>query len=397
MEVIVMEEKNVLQSKPTDENYLFKTQGQMLLEMIAISGEYPAENIARLIDAPSYAKKIITKLLSKGLIKTVYKNSARGYRLTIKGKRQMMAENPDRFGGILEGVGDTNKFRSDLSRRVRLHSLAQVHTLMLNAGVEIFQDSKPMVFDAPSQTGSKNPEHYFPRISYPCFYSSREQKGDDEKSNAIQGSRAAGTILTPTHAYAVYNTGNSCVAWGEKVETRYKVEINTNLHRMSRQKQYDGDDVSGILIGESMESLERYWVEPKKKGSGLSFLANAYAPFYYITNDACGEFQLKLLYDNMKREHLRRELIRSLKLKPHYPTFPVEHDGLTEDKTPVLFCHLLNIPRLLRFFNGLARHAVTGHVVVFNHHGDVMKRYLGDRATYTGLQFEGIRNIFFPS
>ena len=94
-----MEEKNTIQSNHADDNYLFKTQGQMLLEMIAISGEYPTEDITRLINAPSYAKKIITKLSSNGLIKTVYKNGVRGYRLTIKAKRQLMAENPARFEG----------------------------------------------------------------------------------------------------------------------------------------------------------------------------------------------------------------------------------------------------------------------------------------------------------
>jgi hypothetical protein len=326
----------------------------MLLEMIAISGEYPTEDITRLINAPSYAKKIITKLSGNGLIKTVYKNGVRGYRLTIKAKRQLMAENPARFEGILEGDGDTNKFRSDLPRRLRLHSLARVYTLMLTANIRIFQDDKPMMFDVPSQSLSEISENNTPIITTPCFYSSREQKGDDEKSNSIQGSRAVGTILTHTHAFAVYNTGNSYIAWGEKVEKRYAAEINNNLHRMSRNNQYKGGNVSGILVGENMESLEQYWAVKKKKGSGLSFLANAYEPFYCITNDKYGKMQLEILCYADVMGCLKQTL--SEKFNPSYIGYHIINNALTEDGKPVLFCCLLNIPRLFRFFSGLSRH-----------------------------------------
>jgi hypothetical protein len=372
MEVIVMEE-----------NYLFKTQKQMLLEMIAISGEYPTENINRLIPAPSYSKKIITKLIGKGLIKTIYKNGVRGYRLAIKGKRQLMAENPARFEGIFEGDVDTNKFRSDLPRRLRLHSLAQVYTLMLNAEICILQDIKPMMFDFPSQSLGKLSENNLPIITEPCFYSSREQKGGIEESNAIEGSRAAGTLLTQTHAYAVYNTCDSQITWGEKVEQRYKAEVNNNLQQMSRLNQYSGGEVGGILIGESMESFERYLTAKKKKGSGLSFLANAYSPFYYITNDVCGEGQLKLLCDVDKMTKINEDLIA--RFNPPNTSYPIPHDALTEDGNPVLFCYLLNIPRLLRFFNGLSRHKKIGLVIALDFQIKVLQRYVGDIAKFKRL------------
>ena len=380
-----MTEKNMLPQNHDDGNYISKTQGEMLLEMIAISGEYPAENITRLIDAPSYAKKVVSKLLGKGQIKTVYKNSVRGYRLTIKGKRQLMAENPDRFEGILEGVGDTNKFRSDLPRRLRLHSLAQVYTLMLNTEAEIFQDNKQMIFGDSSQSLREISEYDPHCLSTPCFYSSREQKGDDEKSNAIQGSRAAGTIMTNDHAYAVYNTGNTHISWGEKVEERYKTEINSNLERLYRHKLYAGNPLKGILIGERMESLERYWLEKKKKGSGLSFLANAFPDFYYVTNDVHGEKQLKLLYDSDEKARVEKWVTE--KFEPTNTNCPVIHDALTENGNPVLFCYLLNIPRLLRYFNGLARYDKNGTVITLNSQTDVLRRYLGNRVDYKTLNF----------
>ena len=35
-----------------------KARGRLLMEIIAISGEFPASNISRLIPAQSYAKKV---------------------------------------------------------------------------------------------------------------------------------------------------------------------------------------------------------------------------------------------------------------------------------------------------------------------------------------------------
>jgi hypothetical protein len=74
-----------------------KTQKQLLVEITAISGEYPAENIHRIIPSASYAKKVVTELIGDKSIKLVSKNGLRGYRLEIKAKRQLLAENPTRY------------------------------------------------------------------------------------------------------------------------------------------------------------------------------------------------------------------------------------------------------------------------------------------------------------
>ena len=263
-----------------------------MLEITAISGEYPAENICRLISAPSYAKKVVYALSSRGLLTLISSGELKGYRLALKCKRKVMEDNAARFGGLLEGSSETNRMKPEYERRLRLHSIAQVYTLMYNIGVCIFQDTKFKIYMpagaiasspyALSQTTIRNSVNYAlsnqngsslsqsstsPLITIPCFYSSREQKSDDNKSNAIRGSRAMGTLFTPTHVYAVYNTGHINIGWHEKIEQRYKAEVrNTILGR----------------------GLNQY--------SGINFLTHAYHPFYYITNnDAHGEAQLKLL------------------------------------------------------------------------------------------------------
>jgi len=358
------------------------------MEITAISGEYPAENIQRLIPSSSYAKKLISTLINDKLLKSVNKGGVRGYRLEIKGKRKLIADNPARFRDYLEGSVDTNKLRSDHSRRMRLHSAAEVYTLMYNTGVRIFKDTKPKVYlldtpAVPSQT----------TLTIPCFYSSREQKGEDD--NAIRGSRAIGTLLTPTHVYAIYNTRGMVSQWRESVEMRYRADVQNYICRKLLLGQYKGEAVGGIMVGESLDILEKYLVTQAKMGAAHSFLAKTYQPFYYITNDNYGEALLRLLCDNARMTALKTAMLKGL--LPADTKYPIEHDALTKDGNPVLFCCLLNIPRLVQFRTGTLLHGKIGKVIAFDFQREVLGRYLGDGVEFKVLSLEKLIERLYPN
>jgi len=76
--------------------------------------------------------------------------------------------------------------------------------------------------------------------------------------------------------------------------------------------------------------------------------------------------------------------------------YPIEHDALTEDGTPVLFCCLLNIPRLFRFNNGLILHRKIGKVIAFDFQLEMLERYLGDRAEVMVFCFKEVMEWLFP-
>jgi len=353
-----------------------KTRGRLLMEITAISGEYPADNILRLIPTHSYAKKVISSLIGGNMIKQVSTGGLKGYRLTAKGKRSLISDNPAGFAGFLSGSIETNKMRSGYERRLRLHSLAEVCTLMYCAGVEIFADSKPGLFLHSEQSPIA--------INVPCFYTSREQKGQDD--NAIRGSRAAGTLLTPSHVYAVYNTGNTESRWSEKVEQRFKVELHSYICRNLLSHQYQDGLVSGVMIGASMAVLEKYLVVRATQPTAYHFLTKAYSSFYYITNDNCGEAQIKLLCETEKMTGLRN--ILQTGLHPPDSKHHIEHDALTKDGNPVLFCCLLNIPRLIRFRNGTVLHNKIGKIIAFDFQIDVLRRYFGDTVEFVSISFD---------
>ena len=401
-----------------------KSQAQLLMELTAISGEYPADNIHRIIPSPSYAKKVVAALIADKMLKLVNKGNVRGYRLEIKAKRQLLAENHARYKDYMEGATDTNKLRSAHSRRLRLHSAAEVYTLMLGAGVRIFKDTKPKVYlldeaANPSQTISGSSEGKTPlnttntstqgnpsqssvesseckatiAITTPCFYSSREQKGEDDK--AIRGSRAVGTLLTPTHVYAVYNTGNVESQWREGVEERYMEEVRNYICRRLLLAQYNGDAVGGILIGADFKILMDYLTAETKTGAARSFLTETYWPFYFITNDNYGTVQLRLLCDNATMTSLKTGMFK--KYRPHDIKHPVEHDVLTEDGNPVLFCFLLDIPRLIKFRMGLLLREKIGRVIAFDFQETMLREYLGEEVEIKTLSLDAFMKMFYPN
>jgi len=405
--------------------------------MIAISGEYPAPSLSALIPSPSYAKKVITALTNDKLIKTVYKNGVRGYRLASRGKKRLLRGNMERFQSYLMGDVETNRVRTEHTRRLRLHSMAEVYTIMYNAGVEIFQDLKPKLYgngnqealplvdEIPSQTNignlnnnttptTVNPSNGNPIIQHapasshtpkpqplpthitaPHFYSSREQKPKETKSNSIRGSRASGTLLTPNQVLAVYNTGSTLIKWPD-TEQRYKLELRDDLCWGKFRQQYRTTEVGGILMGTNMEILQRY-LETKPKGrqhAPLHFLINSYSPLYYITNDKHGVAQLKLLCTPQAHNALHQMM--GMGYLPQNPKSDIEHDAMTKDGNPVLFCCLIDIPRLIRFQNGLSMSGRSGSVICFDFQKEVIGGYLGDRVELKVVNFEKFRQKFFP-
>jgi len=365
-----------------------RTHGQLLMEITAISGEYPANNLRRLIPSSSYAKKVVTALIGDKLVKVVYKNGVRGYRLEIKGKRKLLADNPLRFADYLAGATDTNKQRNDHARRLRLHTTAEALTVLYNAGVRIFKDTKPPIYPLGTKIPPSQPalSQSALTITIPCFYSSREQKGEDD--NAIRGSRAVGTLLTPTHAYAIYNTGTVESRWRESVEMRYRVAIHDSICRNLLFAQYKGEPVGGIMIGEEMTVLHKYLSAHAKTQATHAFLTETYQPFYFITNDKNGEAQLRLLCDNTRMVTLRKSMLKTY--LPSDSKHPVEHDALTEDGNPVLFCCLLNIPRLVKFKTGVMLQGKVGTAIIFDFQKEVLGEYLGNGVVLKSISLEKV-------
>jgi hypothetical protein len=369
-----------------------KPQRLVVLELMAICGEYPAANVHRLIQSGSYAHKIVAALLDDKQIKAANRHDIKGYRLEYKAKKMLLADNPERFADYLEGAAVTNRIRTEAQRRLRLHCAAEVITLMHNAGVRIFTDTKPKVSmpDAvvnPSQTAlSQSAFEAGPAITAPCFYTTKGHNGEHEKSKDISSSRAIGTLLTPTFVYTVYNTSGKISRWSASVETTFRVKVQDYICRKLLYNQYKGREADAIMIGKSLDALMNYLTTDKKSKTGLELLTETYRHFYFITNDDYGDKVLKLLCNATQMTRLKTILTK--KYLPPDIKYPIEHDALTEDGNPVLFCCLLNVPRLVKFKAGALLHNKKGRVIAFDFQMEALREYLGGEFEVKAIGFK---------
>ena len=151
-------------------------------------GEFPADQLNRLIPSASYAEKLITDLKAEHLIRTHYRDALRGYRLTKAAKEMLLSVSPLRFQCYLTGNTETNLIRSEVSRRIRLHQKAETYLTLLHAGIPFYPDVKPDIFCNHREAGSIGMR------SLPLFYASREIKELGPETTKIRNSRSMGMI-----------------------------------------------------------------------------------------------------------------------------------------------------------------------------------------------------------
>ena len=220
-----------------------RTQAYRILSLIAVSGEFPTKQIKRLSGGGRYKEEKVKELKNKKLISTYYRNKLRGYRLTENGRTALLEENRERFEAFLTGNTDTNQLKYEITRRLRLQSIAETFVTMQNAGVLIYRDDKPDVF-CPVGCGKVLPFI----ITEPAFYNSREIKEYGSDFVKIQGGRAVGVLLTQYEVFVVYNTGGSLMKWAQQSEVRTKALMTTILCRERFPHQYTQDNIRGMML-----------------------------------------------------------------------------------------------------------------------------------------------------
>lgn len=359
-----------------------QTKAYELLELTAISGEFPAGNLHRLPGGESYKATVITSLKQQRLLKTYYRDGLRGYRLTTHAKRLLCKENPNRFTFYLTGAVDTNHIKSETTRRLRLHRIAEATVTMKNAGITVFRDERPVVF-APIQNGDIH-------IGIPSFFNSREIKELGTLFAKIRGARSVGVLLTENEIFPVYNLGDALMKWEYKSEMRTKALLKTVLCRERLPKQYSPDSVSGLILGNTMELA--YDLLTNIGGKQYFILDGNYENFFFLTNDKRGEAILKLLcYPNLA-ESLNEILTDDL--EPAQPGFTIENDAM-EDGNPVLLCYTCDLPRIKRFHSALLLQNKKGTIICFDYQAEMLRRYCGDSVTFQPIDFEKTRRRFF--
>lgn len=352
----------------------------LLLSLIALSGEFPVSFVCRLPGASTYNGAVVKRLKHDGLIRAYYRDGLRGLRLTAAAKRMLLTDYPGWFQTVLTGNAETNLLKSEITRRLRLHRMAEVLTLMYNAGVLTFPWEKPILFQsARKQTGLS--------ISQSAYYSSREVKDIGPQSNKIRGSRATGILLTDGGVFVVYNTAASEMKWEYKAEMRLKALLQMELQTL----RSFGTVPNAIVFGANMAQME--WLMGNGTTRSYFVLDGNFEHFYFLTSDRYGEVLLQLLCMPSQQAALDSILLENLSAQR--PDWPIVNDGFDENGTPVLFGYTCDIPRIKRFDTALALHDQTGTLICFDFQEDTFRQICGERVSLQCIDFNAFEGSVF--
>ena len=84
----------------------------VLLRLIAISGEMPAELVREVVGSESYAAVLVTKLKKEGFISVRNSGGYKGYILRSKGKKYLLTSYEEDLSFFLTGSPQTKHIKS---------------------------------------------------------------------------------------------------------------------------------------------------------------------------------------------------------------------------------------------------------------------------------------------
>lgn len=347
-----------------------------LLEIIGISGEFPARQLNRFVTSSSYAEKVITELKAEKLIRVHYRDKLKGYRLTKQAKELLLSYHPARFYCFLSGNTETNLIRSEVPRRMRLHQKSEAYITLLHAGIPIFPDEKPKIF-----TGKREAEAIGHR-DLPLFYSSREVKELGSETTKIKSSRSVGVIAALHCVFAVYNTGSSLLKWEYKTEVR----LNAFLQHYLQGFPYSGHPpMRAIMLGDNMDTAFQLLTSTGGYKRSLFMLDTTYEHFHFIPNNIYGETLLQLLTNPHMISQLNHLLLSDQSICSN--NIPIEHDAVDLNGNPTLLAYDFDMQRINRFNTGLNIYGLHGTLICFDFQVPCLKKYMTDNVQFSSIDF----------
>lgn len=356
----------------------------LLLMLIALSGEFPIEQVRRLSGSVSYADFVVKRLKRERLIRTYYRDNLRGLRLTAAAKKQLAADWPGWFSPLFTGDTMTNAPKYSILHRLRLHRMAEVLVSMFNVGILSFPWEKPVVF-------TPTPLYEPPYIEWPAYYSSREVKNLGALATKIRNSRAVGLLLMDGSIFAVYNTGPALMKWEYQAEMRLKAMLQIELCQNRLPGQFGDAELSAILFGSHMGQAPAL-LDADTQSRDHFIQDGSYSHFYFLTCDHHGDVILYLLLHPDEKDAL--DSILSQGLDPPRPNWWVENDAMDGDN-PVLFGYTCDMPRIMKFDNVLHIHGRTGTLYCFDFQEDAMRQVCGPNVEIRRIDFEAYEGGVF--
>ncbi|AWY97987.1 MAG: hypothetical protein KH093_07735 [Roseburia sp.] len=345
-------------------------KGDILLKMIAISGEMPANLPEKIVGSKSYTASLITDLKKKGYLLLRYREGLRGYVLGKKGKNYLLQDYRQEVGSYLIGASETNHVKSELEKRLRLHRMSQIWGYFFMHGNLIFATEKPKIFT----------QDCYGKTSLGTYYGSQELK---QGTDQVKGSRACGLYMKNEEVFVVYNSMGNLMKWSKKMETAMRCWVERNLLKTGITWQG-----KAILFGDSMKLLRKILLSSGGVKQELFQTDDVYEQYYFVPQDKEGAYlQIELLTDK-ERSHAFSTFLETILDEVERNEFPI-YAGLKKG-IPVYFVYELELRKLQMVKQDMERRG-RGMAVCFDYQQELLKDYYGEGVEIMVLDCEKVK------
>lgn len=360
------------------------SQKYRFLELVAISGEFPVPLANRIPGRARFRRKYIDELKQEEWLSVYSRDGMRGYRLTPRARNLLMENNSNRFSFFLQGKVDTNMIRVNPARRARLYRLAEATVLMHNAGVHLFRDEKPYLFNPVAGIHDA-------AIEKPVYYSAREVKELGLEYLKIKNSRSTGVMLTPEEAYLVYSLGSGLINWFRNAEERSKYILAETLMGYGIYSSLVVP--KALVIGDSMDRMVRIVKESRVLRSPFNIFTDTFSSMCFIPNTEDGDVLLKVLCSVRLRRGLNTALLSGF---PRTSTGEevLDFDASDEAGTPTLFAYDCDMVRISRFLTVLQLNGWSGSMICFDFQYAALSELYGEIVEIRAIDFAALRKEF---
>ena len=366
-----------------------ESQREQLLALIAVSGDFP-QTLLPCLGSLSYKQKLITALKQEKLITVYYRDGIKSYRLTAKAKRQLLSANPVRFTPYLTGNAETNLYRGDITRRLRLHRIAETYIMMYQAGIKIYRDDKTPVFTSSVDSVYPVEKQSVQSLKLPAFYSSHEVKALGMESIKIKNSRAVGVLLTETTPYIVFNTRDTLINWESRSESKNLAVIFQFLRQTL--DGYVPGSIKALMIGRSMETAGQILRSTGGFKRRYLMLDDTFYNMPFLPHQSEGVMVLRILSDAALQAETRSILMYGLTAATDAI---VDCDGIDPAGIPVLIAYDCDLQRIARFNAALSNRNRKGIIFCFDFQAGILTGYCNpDYITVRTISSEKYRRRF---
>lgn len=341
----------------------------VLMRMIAVSGELPADMVGMVVGSESYAATVITRLKQEGYIAMRNKSGYKGYVLRMKGKRYMLQTYEADVGYFMQGAIETNHVKSEVEKRVRLHRMSKAWVFFEKMGISVFRSEKTS-FE--KRIGNREGETA-------VYYGSLEFKSGVD---SIKGSRACGVLLTGESVYIVYHTLQQRMKWAKKMERSMRSWIEKQRMRSGYICTADA-----VIIGDTVEFVVELLESDGGTRKNLYQVDDVYERYFYLPMCGCANIQILLLTDRTMRESLRIFLSGILH-KVEEKEYAV-NAGLDENGYPVYFCYELELRNLIRVKQDMGWKQ-EGSILCLEYQRKALEKFFGEEVRYIEIASEKV-------